>query len=109
MIEGNMDQPAADMIIEYGSSGLDGEYDVLGAYLSSGYADGIWGDSASATIVGEEAAIVDEEATVNGEDFTILANNWGSQPVSIPEPASVCLLGVGAIGILGRRRRHHSA
>jgi hypothetical protein len=50
------------------------------------------------------------DGTVNTQDFTALAGNFNAPPLTepalgtlVPEPA--CLLAVGVIGLLARRRR----
>jgi len=46
----------------------------------------------------------DGNGTVDLDDFTQMKNNWGS--AAVPEPASMCLLVFGGLGLLAKRRRN---
>ncbi|MBC7784239.1 MAG: PEP-CTERM sorting domain-containing protein, partial [Burkholderiales bacterium] len=42
---------------------------------------------------------------INGSDYALIDTGFSSQTGPLPEPAMLSLLGLGAMGMLRRRRR----
>ena len=45
-----------------------------------------------------------DDTVVNVQDLSILATNWTGGAAAVPEPASLALLGLGAVALIRRRR-----
>ncbi len=62
---------------------------------------------------GANLADLNFDGIVNGQDFAIVASNWlsaaggsGSAATAVPEPSTLLLMVLGALGLLTRRSRH---
>jgi fibronectin-binding autotransporter adhesin len=112
----------------YGDANLDGKVDgsdyslIDNAYEMEGWVNGV---ETNAQITGWYNGDFNYDGNVNGSDYTLIDNAFNSQGAqlsaeiasptaeiapsggvsAVPEPTTLGLLGIGAIGLLGRRRR----
>jgi fibronectin-binding autotransporter adhesin len=111
----------------YGDANLDGKVDGSDySLIDNSYEMEGWGNgSPTTTISGWYNGDFNYDGVVDGSDYTLMDNAFNSQGAqlsaeiasptaelapsggvsAVPEPTSLGLLGIGAIGLLGRRRR----
>jgi autotransporter-associated beta strand protein len=109
---------ATDVLVKYtyyGDANLDGKVDGSDySLIDSGYATGA---------TGWENGDFNYDGVINGSDYTLIDNAFNTQGTKIaeevatataeiagtssavPEPTTLSLLGIGTLGLLGRRRR----
>ncbi len=98
-----------DLLVEWAGPAEQGVGTAMGDFNLDGVVD-TTDLTILATNFGSQATWAEGNANydpmIDTTDLTILATNFGSQATSaaIPEPASMCLLACGAIGLLRRRR-----
>jgi autotransporter-associated beta strand protein len=124
---------STDVLVKYtyyGDANLSGTVDgsdyslIDNAYEMEGWVNGV---ETNAPISGWYNGDFNYDGVVDGSDYTLIDNAFNSQGANIsaqiasptaeiapsggvsavPEPTSLGLLGIGAIGLLGRRRRRH--
>jgi len=92
--------PTTSVVVKYtwaGDANLDGKVDGSDyALVDTGFAGGgtTW-----------DQGDVDLSGNVNGSDYSQVDTGFASQTGSLPEPTALGLLGIGAMGMLRRRRR----
>ncbi len=97
----NIPNPTSSVLVKYtwfGDSNLDGvvdgsDYALIDTGFTSGGALGGW-------VFGD----YDYSGTVDGSDYALIDTGFISQTGALPEPGTLGLLGMGAIGMMRRRR-----
>ncbi|MBC7784124.1 MAG: PEP-CTERM sorting domain-containing protein [Burkholderiales bacterium] len=92
--------PLTSVLVKYtwrGDANLDGvvngsDYALADTGFSGGGTGWFYGD-------------VNYDGVINGSDYALIDTGFSSQTGPLPEPAMLSLLGLGAMGILRRRRR----
>ncbi len=93
--------PTSSVLVKYtwfGDSNLDGVVD------GSDYALIDTGFTAGGALGGWVFGDYDYSGTIDGSDYALIDTGFISQTGTLPEPASIGLLGLGAIGLLRRRK-----
>ncbi|MBC7785668.1 MAG: autotransporter-associated beta strand repeat-containing protein [Burkholderiales bacterium] len=92
--------PTTSVLVKYtwrGDANLDGvvngsDYALADTGFSGGGTGWFYGD-------------VNYDGVINGSDYALIDTGFSSQTGPLPEPAMLSLLGLGAMGVLRRRRR----
>ena len=91
--------------ISYDQTGIDGDYHTAGQTYFGWW----WGGETSdgGLTWQDNSGGVDEKSLRHGgiEGFNIDGFNWGSQTMTIPEPATIVLLGMGVAAMARSRRK----
>ena len=126
--DGGSNNPDTDILVKYtyyGDANLDGKVD--GSDYSRIDSSYVMEQTSHTSVSGWFNGDFNYDGVVNGSDYTLIDNAFNTQGAqlsdelatptyliaggtlgvsSVPEPTTLGLLGIGAAGLLGRRRRY---